>query len=166
MVRYSEKGRMRSIDEDGTEIRGGLFFAASVDDDCLEPGVCFTATENIRSVNVKIPNTHLEVMKTEFADRQLEAEKVQLTKIAASNAMNLVPSPPKGTKILPGKQVYDLKQDSEGYILEFRARQVICGNRQTPSVDFQPDERYAPVASDAAAKLVISMAAIRRQKRA
>ena len=80
--------------------------------------------------------------------------------------MNLVPSPPKGTKILLGKQVYDLKQDSEGYILEFRVRQVIYRNRQTPGVDFQPDERYAPVVSNAAAKLVILMAAIRRWKRA
>ena len=60
---------MRLINKDSTKIRGGSFFAISVDDNCLKPGVCFTATENIRSANVKIPNTHLEAIKTEFTDR-------------------------------------------------------------------------------------------------
>ena len=69
MVRYSEKGRMRLINKDSTKIRSRLFFAISINDDYLEPGVYFTATENIRSVNIKIPNTYLEVIKTEFTDR-------------------------------------------------------------------------------------------------
>ncbi|KAI2787042.1 hypothetical protein POX_f07397 [Penicillium oxalicum] len=69
--------------------------------------------------------------------------------------MTLVTEPPKGTKILPGKWVYDIKQDTEGYVLEFRARWVVCGNRQSPGVDFQPDERYAPVVSDASANCLL-----------
>ncbi|EPS31296.1 hypothetical protein PDE_06251 [Penicillium oxalicum 114-2] len=79
--------------------------------------------------------------------------------------MTLVTKPLKGTKILPGKWVYDIKQDTEGYILEFRARWVVCGNRQSLGVDFQPDERYALVVLDVSAKLFITMAAIRNWKK-
>jgi hypothetical protein len=50
--------------------------------------------------------------------------------------MVLVPYPPKGTSILLGKWVYDLKSDSDGYVLEFRARWVVCGNRQALGIDF------------------------------
>ena len=92
-------------------------------------GIACCAAERFRTGMVKIPNTHIEAMKSDFADYWLQAEKVQLDKIAASNTMVLVPYPPKGTSILPGKWVYDLKSDSDGYVLEFRARWVVCGNR-------------------------------------
>ncbi|OKO98596.1 Retrovirus-related Pol polyprotein from transposon TNT 1-94 [Penicillium subrubescens] len=155
MTTYPAKGAMVLREDDGSYYTGNI-----EDDDVIGPGLICTATERIRSGMVEIPHTHLQAMKTPYAEYWLQAEKVQLGKIAAANTMTLVPRPPKGTSILPGKWVYDLKQDSEGYILEFRARWVVCGNRQTPGVDFQPDERYAPVASDAAAKLFLSMAAI------
>lgn len=90
-------------------------------------------------------------MKSDFADYWYQA----------AEAMVLVPIPPKRTSILPGEWAYDVRNDNDGYILEFRARWVVCGNRQTPGVDFQPDERYSPVVSDAAAKWFLSLAAIR-----
>ena len=163
MVRYTAKGPVEEDHEERT--KGSSCFAASTEDNSIGPGISSTATEIIRSAMVKIPQTHREAMKSQFADQWLEAEETQLKKFEASNTMTLVTEPPKGTKILPGKWVYDIKQDTEGYVLEFRARWVVCGNRQSPGVDFQPDERYAPVVSDASAKLFITMAAIRNWKR-
>jgi reverse transcriptase-like protein len=139
--------------------------AISIDENSyFPPGICYTATERIRSSNVNIPESHKEAMNSKFADQWLEAEKTQLAKIKAANALAIVPHPPPGTSILPGKWVYDLKKDSDGYVLEFRARWVVCGNRQMPGVDFQPDERYSPVVADASAKLFLTLAALRKWK--
>jgi hypothetical protein len=59
----------------------------------------------------------------------LEACKTRLSKIKEKNGYTLEDVDPKqDSEILPGKWVFDLKCDNEGWILEYRARWVICGN--------------------------------------
>ncbi|KAJ5561635.1 hypothetical protein N7461_000396 [Penicillium sp. DV-2018c] len=86
--------------------------------------------------------------------------QVQIDKLKAANAYELAPMPPRGSTILPGKWVYDLKVDKDNVVKEFRARWVICGNRQRPGLDF--DDNYAPVARSETMRLFLSMVVIKQ----
>ena len=57
--------------------------------------------------------------------------------------------------MLLGKQVYTTKEDTKGMVVSYKARQVICGNRQRPSFDF--DESYAPIARPESIRLFLTI---------
>lgn len=57
----------------------------------------------------------------------------QIDKLEAANTYDIKPMPSDSSiKILPGKWVYARKIDKEGYVTAFKARWVVCGNRQRP----------------------------------
>lgn len=62
----------------------------------------------------------------------------------------------KKTKILPGKWVYDMKSDNTGTVTEYRARWVICSNRQQPGLDF--GQNHASITAAQSVKLLYALA--------
>lgn len=57
------------------------------------------------------------------------------------------------------KTGYTLKIRQEDYVTGFKARWVVCGNRQRFGIDF--DENYAPVATDQTIKLFLCLVAVK-----
>ena len=126
-------------------------------------GIAFAAIpEGLKTWQVKIPRNYKEALNSPEKDLWQDAMNNQITKLEAAQAYQLVNTPPRGSTILPGKWVYDLKCDKEDYITEIRARQVICGNRQRPRFDF--DDTYTPVARPESTRLFLSMVAIRNME--
>ena len=121
-----------------------------------------TIQEGLKIWQVKIPRNYKEALNSPEKDLWQDAMNNQITKLEAARAYQLVNTPPKGSTILPGKWVYDLKCDKEDYITEMRARWVICGNRQRPGFDF--DDTYTPVARPESTRLFLSMVAIRNME--
>ena len=85
---------------------------------------------------------------------------LQIDKLGLAKAYQHVKNPPQGSTILPGKWVFDIKCDKDDVITEFRARWVICGNRQRPGFDF--DDTYAPVARPESTRLFLTMVVLRQ----
>ncbi|OQE20280.1 hypothetical protein PENFLA_c012G03144 [Penicillium flavigenum] len=134
-------------------------FAISSTEAGPEEGSVSTGAEgNLKAWRVKIPRTYTEAINSQFKGKWHEAMEVQLGKLRDAKAYEIVPKPPAGSTILPGKWVYDLKIDKDNTVREFRARWVICGNRQRPGYDF--DENYAPVARGETMRLFLSIAAV------
>ena len=118
-----------------------------------------TAIPRLKHHEVVIPNTYREAMKSPLALYWKEAMDTQIDKINRMDTYRIV-KPPSGARIIPGKWVYDLKLDDAGFVTQFRARWVVCGNRQMPGVDY--DESSAPVASEVALKLFLTHVALKR----
>jgi hypothetical protein len=118
------------------------------------------AEGTLKAWKVKIPRTYAEAMKSDFKDKWHEAMTVQLGKLQDAKAYEIVSKPPPGSTVLPGKWVFDLKINKDNEVQEFRARWVICGNRQRPGYDF--DESYAPVARGETMRLFLSMVAVNK----
>jgi len=55
----------------------------------------------------------------------MEAQIANITEVKAYKVVDR----PSNARILPGKWVYDVKAESDGYVAEFRARWVVCGSR-------------------------------------
>lgn len=62
-----------------------------------------------------IPTSYKAAMASEYATEWLEAMKTQITKITDAKAFRLVDRPPNA-HVLPGKWVYDLKANADGYV--------------------------------------------------
>lgn len=115
------------------------------------------AAYGLKAFNVLIPDTYTKAIRSPQADYWQEAMESQITKLRAIPTWELVPRPPQ-SRLLPGKWVYDLKINSDNDIQAFRARWVICGNRQRPGMDF--DQTLSPVASEATVKLFLTAVAL------
>jgi hypothetical protein len=102
---------------------------------------------------ISVPTTYKAAMNTPQADEWREACEKQLSKIAEKEGYTLedISENDADTDILPGKWVFDLKCDEDGWILEYRARWVICGNFERPGIN--DGDKYAPVATDTSLKL-------------
>ena len=62
--------------------------------------------------------------------------------------------------VVPFTWVFQLKPlDVEGLKLLEKARCCLCGNKQTPEIDFDPHTTYAPVASHEALRILLAIAA-------
>ncbi|KAI9034713.1 uncharacterized protein KD926_007169, partial [Aspergillus affinis] len=101
-------------------------------------------------------------MKSPQRDLWQAAMESQISKLEAIPAWETVDPPTPKSRILPGKWVYDLKNDSENNVEQFRARWVICGNYQRYGVDF--DECSSPVIVDLLVKLFMTFVATRGLK--
>lgn len=107
---------------------------------------------------VKVPSSYKAAIKSPQADAWNHAMEDQITKLTNPNrpTWKLVRwSDYPDANVLPGKWVYAVKTDQDNAITEFRARWVVCGNRQIHGVDF--DATYTPVATDTTIKLVLSI---------
>ena len=116
--------------------------------------------ERIPAYKVKIPKTYQEAMETEQSKMWKTAMDDQITKLHLAKTWEEVDPSSKSpyARVLPGKWVFDVKTDAENFIIKYRARWVICGNRQRAGHDF--DETYSPVVSETTVKVVLSLIAI------
>ncbi|KAI2967818.1 hypothetical protein CBS147482_10946 [Aspergillus niger] len=113
---------------------------------------------HLKQHEVVVPNTYSEAMKSPLAPYWKDAMDTQIDKIQNMGTYEIVNRPPTA-RAIPGKWVYDLKVNTDGFVTQFRARWVVCGNRQIPGIDY--DESFAPVASEAALKLFMTNVAIK-----
>jgi hypothetical protein len=111
----------------------------------------------IKGHDVKIPTRYDQAIQSPQAAHWIAAMEDQIGKLTEKNTWEIVKRPPNVTP-LPGKWVYDLKLDANGYISQYRARWVVCGNFQKIGRDF--DTVHAPVSTESAIKLVLSLIAI------
>lgn len=114
----------------------------------------------LKTWQIKIPRNREEALQSPERDLWQQAMDLQVDKLGLAKAYQHVNQPPAGSTILPGKWVFDIKCDKEDVITEFRARWVICGNRQRPGFDF--DDTYAPVARPESTRLFLTMVALQQ----
>lgn len=106
---------------------------------------------------IKVPGTYREAIASPQKDHWIAAMNNQIAKLEDKGTYEMVDYP-KDVRLLPGKWVFDTKTDTSNFITEWRARWVVCGNRQRPEKDF--NTTYAPVVTESATKLVLSAIAI------
>jgi Reverse transcriptase (RNA-dependent DNA polymerase) len=112
----------------------------------------------LRSYEITIPKTYKEAMESPQAENWLEAAKTQIDKLETRNTWDLVDIPDNPeVRILPGKWIFDLKADADDFILEYRARWVVCGNFQEQD---DSQQHYAPVATEAGIKMMLTKIAL------
>ena len=70
-----------------------------------------------------------------------------------------VVKPPNGSNIIGTRFVYKIKRNADGSIERYKARLVAQGFKQIPGIDFEHDDRYAPVTRMAAVRTLLSWAA-------
>ncbi|CEL09510.1 hypothetical protein ASPCAL12645 [Aspergillus calidoustus] len=126
--------------------------------DVVEPN------EVLRASEVVIPQTYKQAMKSKHADRWWAAMKRQYDEITGMETYRKVSRPKhsEGHYVLPGKWVYALKLNKENRVQRFKARWVICGNRQRPGVDF--DDTSSPVPTDPAIRMFLTMIATKKKR--
>ena len=82
---------------------------------------------------------------------QLEFDAIQ-----ANRTWRLVPRPP-GVRVIIGKWVFKIKTHSDGSLYRYKARWVVRGDTQRPSVDF--GETFSPVVKPATIRTILAMIA-------
>ena len=82
------------------------------------------------------PKTRNSMMQDEFKDEYIKAEFREIAGIRKHGTYEEV-FIPKGRKPITCRWVYDLKRDSEGTIVLFKARLVVHGFKQMEGIDFQ-----------------------------
>lgn len=118
-----------------------------------------TEAQPLKTYQITIPLTYRLATASPQAPQWKQAMDTAIQKFLGAKAFEYA-IPPRDAILIPGKWVFDVKSDENNCILQYRARWVICGNRQRPGVDF--DERSSPVASDQAIKLFFTMIATQK----
>ena len=118
-------------------------------------GLCMAAT-TLKTYDVEVPSNLRQAQESQHWRQWKEAMDSQIGKLEAIPTWEEVQRPP-GQFILPGKWVYDIKSDQDNNIQQFRARWVVCGNRQRPGLEY--DKTSSPVISESACKLFMVMVA-------
>ncbi|KIK15938.1 hypothetical protein PISMIDRAFT_16132 [Pisolithus microcarpus 441] len=102
------------------------------------------------------PATYKEAMKQSDHEGWKEAMEKELRTMKEMGVWKLV-EPPCGRKLVGNRWVFEFKPIDLKGGSRFKARLVVQGFSQVPSVDFH--QTYAPVARQASVKLLITMAA-------
>jgi len=107
-------------------------------------------------VDIRIPLTHKQVLKSPQKEHWLEAEAAEME----SFRVNQVMEPcwiPKDRKALRTKWVYTAKYDTLGILKKYKARLVARGYEQIFGVDF--DETFSPVTRLTSLRLLFALSA-------
>ena len=107
-------------------------------------------------VDIRIPLTHKQVLKSPQRDHWLEAEAAEME----SFRVNQVLEPcwvPQDRKALRTKWVYTAKYDTQGALKKYKARLVARGYEQIFGVDF--DETFSPVTRLTSLRLLFALSA-------
>lgn len=85
-----------------------------------------TASERLKAYQIRVPVSCKEAMASPESNQWWDAMNDQIDKLEAANTYDIKPMPSDPSiKILPGKWVYALKIDKEGYVTAFKARWVV-----------------------------------------
>ena len=112
--------------------------------------------ERLRAASVKVPRSHGQAMRSDHSKQWNEAEQdhIESHMVRGTWVEVIVP---EGTRTLPTHWVYQVKQDSDGYVDRFKARTVLGGNKQIPGVDCQ--ETFSPTMRGEQMRLLFAVAA-------
>jgi transposase InsO family protein len=103
------------------------------------------------------PTTHKQALRHQFASQWIGAEGEEYEAHEENGTWIVVVSLPAGVYALPTKWVYKYKFDEYGKLIRFKARLVVCGNRQV--LEFW-QETYAAVARATTLKLILALIAV------
>ena len=111
-----------------------------------------------RKANIHYLSTHMvhQATKPEYNRRQ-EAVNRELSSLAEKGVYQelLESEVPEGKNHIPTKWVFDYKRDSEGSVIDHKARWVAKGFYQNPGIDY--GDTYAPTMQDSTLRLLCSM---------
>lgn len=80
--------------------------------------------------------------------------KEEYNALLANRTWDLVPCPP-GVNVITGKWIFRHKFQADGSLDRYKARWVLRGFTQRPSIDF--DETFSPVVKPATVRTVLSL---------
>jgi hypothetical protein len=83
----------------------------------------------------------------------------EFTALQLNKTWDLVPRP-AGTNVISGKWIFKHKFNADGTLERYKARWVLRGFTQRPSIDF--DETFSPVVKPAIVRTVLSLALSRQ----
>jgi hypothetical protein len=111
------------------------------------------------SVAARTPNTLSEALRSADAEKWQEARRREYDSCIQLGVWKEVDraSLPKGTNILPLKEVFKIKTDENGNITQFKARFTPKGFRQKAGIDY--NETFARTAMYKTERLALSLAA-------
>ena len=109
-------------------------------------------------VEVKIPNSHKNAMRSVHKAQWIAAEQSEIASLQSKGVFEPTVLP-DGKSIIDTKWVYALKYKN-GEIARFKARLVAKGFEQIAGIDF--DQTFSPVARMASLRLVLALAALYR----
>lgn len=104
---------------------------------------------------VEEPATHQEAMRSPHAQQWREAMDAEMESLHANGTWELEQLPP-GSKALPCKWVFKVKQHADGSIERFKARVVAKGFMQREGIDF--NEVYAPTSRMCTMRTLLALA--------
>ena len=82
----------------------------------------------------------------------------QLAKFVKHGSFVVVPD--EGQRAFPMTWVRSHKYDDQGNIMDNYSRLAVCGNREVPHVDYDPDDISAQVAEDSSVKIVLALTSV------
>ena len=106
------------------------------------------------------PTSYKEAMTRPDAIKWKQAMDKEMSQLSKRQTY-VITELPKGAHALQCKWVYRTRRDENGNIIEWKARLVICGNRQIPYIDYFPDETFASVAKPTSLRIILAIAAQR-----
>lgn len=106
------------------------------------------------TVNVDVPKTWKQVLRSPNTDKWLKAADAEFTSLVGMKTWRLVP-PPIKRKIIRSKWIFKPKVRPDGSILKLKARLVAMGYSQEKGID--SDEVFAPTTQFKTLRLILSL---------
>ena len=122
--------------------------------------MCALVTRKV-SPDVHTPQSYYEAVNGPDAAHWIKAIEEELASLRKRGTWKAVPvaSIPAQARRIKTKWVFKLKLDTQGRIVCYKARLVVCGYAQKFGRDY--DETFAPVASSTSIRSVFALAAAR-----
>lgn len=110
----------------------------------------------IKASEVRIPRTYREALSSKYGPHWMKSVAAHLDSHAKRGTFQekIVPV---NKKVLPCMWVFDIKEDTEGFVGRFRARTVLGGHKQTHGLDYQ--ETFSPTIRPEQVRLLLAVGA-------
>ena len=105
---------------------------------------------------VEVPKTRKQAMKSACWPKYFEAENVELSAFDEFDVWELVPRP-RGANVIGTRWVYDVKMDSDGNVVRYKARLVAQGFKQIKGIDY--NDIFSPTMHIKTARALLAVAA-------